>query len=181
MRFMVFVKATAESEAGIFPDDAAKMFEDMNAFNEQMVKAGIMLAAEGLQPSAKGLRLKFDGTKRTITDGPFAETKELIAGFWILQVKSREEVIEWMKRAPFDGGTEIEIRPVYEAEDFGTALPDSVREAEDRMARRSRRSSSANFFRGAYRDTRHAPFGPAGIFGEHGGLPSRAGRGVMEA
>ena len=134
MRYMVIVKATEESEQGIFPDDGGKMFEDMNAFNEQMVKAGIMLAGEGLQPSSNGMRLKFDGDKRTVTDGPFAETKELIAGYWLLEVKSREEVLEWMKRAPFDGGTEIEIRPIYGPDDFPDgALPDSVRDAEERM------------------------------------------------
>jgi len=134
MRYMVIVKATEESEQGIFPDDAGKMFEEMNKFNEQLVKAGIMLAGEGLQPSSKGMRLKFDGDKRTVTDGPFAETKELIAGYWLLEVKSREEVLEWMKRAPFDGGTELEIRAIYGPDDFPEgAMPDSVRDAEERM------------------------------------------------
>ena len=105
MRFMVIVKANEESEAGVLPD--AKILGAMGKYNEELVKAGVMLAGEGLHPSSKGVRVKFDGGKRTITDGPFSETKELIAGFWLWQVKSKEEAIEWLKRAPFDGGTEI--------------------------------------------------------------------------
>src|SRR6476659_9372621 len=116
MRFMVIVKASPESEAGELP--SREMLETMGKYNEELVKAGVMLAGEGLQASSKGIRMKFDGKKRTITDGPFAETKELIAGFWLWQVKSREEAIEWLKRAPFDGGTEIELRQVMENEDF---------------------------------------------------------------
>ena len=115
MRFMLIVKASKESEAGILPDEQA--LADMAKFNEQMVKAGVMLAGDGLQSSSKGARVKFDGSKRTVVDGPFAETKELIAGYWIVQVKSKEEAIEWVKRVPFQEG-EVEIRQVFELEDF---------------------------------------------------------------
>jgi hypothetical protein len=131
MRFLVMVKANAESEAGVLPDE--KMLTEMGKFNEELVKAGIMLAGEGLQPSSKGVRVKFDGKKRTVTDGPFAETKELVAGFWMWQVKSKEEAIEWLKRAPFDGGEEVEIRQVFEAEDFGEAFTPELREQEERL------------------------------------------------
>ena len=120
MRVMVIVKASPESEAGQMP--SAEMLEKMGKFNEELVKAGVMLAGEGLTPSSKGTRIRFDGAKRALRDGPFAETKELIGGFWILQVKSKDEAIEWMKRAPFDGGTEIEVRPVFEADDFAAAM-----------------------------------------------------------
>lgn len=131
MRFIVLVKANSESESGVLPDE--KMLTEMNKFNEELVKAGVMLAGEGLHPSSKGVRVKFDGKKRTVTDGPFAETKELVAGFWIWQVKSREEAIEWLKRAPFDGGEEVEIRQIFEAEDFGEALTPELREQEERL------------------------------------------------
>jgi hypothetical protein len=131
MRFMVLVKADEKSEAGVLPDE--KIFTAMSKFNEELVKAGVLLAAEGLQPSSKGARVKFSGEKRTVTDGPFAETKELIAGFWLWQVKSKEEAIEWLKRAPFDEGTEIEIRQVFEASDFGSEFTPELREAEERM------------------------------------------------
>jgi hypothetical protein len=131
MRFMILVKADKSSEAGILPDE--KILTDMGKFNEQLVKAGVMLAGEGLQPSSKGARVKFDGSKRTVIDGPFAETKELIAGFWLWQVKSKEEAIEWLKRAPFGGGTEVEIRQVFEAEDFGAAMTPELREQEQRI------------------------------------------------
>jgi hypothetical protein len=131
MRFMVIVKANEESEAGVLPD--AKILGAMGKYNEELVKAGVMLAGEGLHPSSKGVRVKFDGGKRTITDGPFSETKELIAGFWLWQVKSKEEAIEWLKRAPFDGGTEIELRQVFEVEDFGANLTPELREQEDRL------------------------------------------------
>ncbi|MFA7248157.1 MAG: YciI family protein [Dehalococcoidia bacterium] len=131
MRFMVMVKENDESEAGVLPD--AQIFEEMNRFNEEMVKAGVMLAGEGLHPSSKGARIRFDGDTRTVIDGPFAETKELIAGFWLIQVKSREEAIEWVKRAPFGGGVELEIRQVFETEDFGDALSPEVRESETRL------------------------------------------------
>src|SRR3954471_241244 len=120
MRFMVIVKASEESEAGVLPDE--KILSEMGKYNEELVKAGVMLAAEGLHPSSKGARVKFSGGKRTVIDGPFPETKELIAGYWMWQVKSKEEAIEWLKRAPFDGGTEIELRQVFEADDFGAQL-----------------------------------------------------------
>src|SRR5438552_4564219 len=117
MRFMILVKATKNSEAGILPDE--KLLTEMGKYNEELAKAGVLLAAEGLQASSKGARVRFDGAKRTVIDGPFAETKELIAGFWLWQVKSKEEAIEWLKRAPFGGGTEVEIRQVFEPSDFG--------------------------------------------------------------
>jgi hypothetical protein len=135
---MVLVKADANSEAGVMPDE--KLLTQMGAYNEELVKAGIMLAGEGLHPSVKGLRMRFSGTQRTITDGPFAETKELLAGFWLWQVRSMDEAVEWLKRAPFDGGTEIEIRPVFETEDFGEALTPELREQEERL----RAESAAN-------------------------------------
>jgi len=131
MRVMVIVKASKESEAGVLPD--TKLLSEMGKFNEQLVKAGVMLAGEGIQPSSKGVRVKFDGAKRTVTDGPFAETKELVAGFWLWQVKSKEEAIEWLKRAPFDGGTEVEIRPVFEAADFGDAATPEILERDERL------------------------------------------------
>lgn len=131
MRFMVIVKANEDSEAGVLPDE--KILTEMGKFNEELVKAGVMLAGEGLQPSSKGARIKFEGAKRTVIDGPFAETKELIAGFWLWQVKSKEEAIEWLKRAPFDGGTEVELRQVFETEDFGSNLTPELREQEERL------------------------------------------------
>jgi hypothetical protein len=119
MRFMVIVKADKKSEAGVLPTKETKeTFAAMGKFNEELVKAGVMIAGEGLQPSSKGKRVRFSGQQRTVIDGPFTETKELIAGFWLWQVKSMEEAVEWLKRAPFDGGTEVEIRQVYEACDF---------------------------------------------------------------
>ena len=130
MRVMVIVKANKESEAGVLPD--TEILSKMGKYNEQLVKAGIMLAADGLQPSSKGKRVRFSGDKRTVTDGPFAETKELIAGYWLWQVRSMDEAVEWLKRAPFDGGTEIEIRPVYEISDFGENLTHELRESERR-------------------------------------------------
>ena len=131
MRFMVIVKATKDSEAGVMP--STEMLAAMGDYNEQLVKAGVMLAGEGLHPSSKGVRIKFEGKKRTVTDGPFAETKELIAGFWLWQVRSRDEAIEWLKRAPFDGGTEIELRQVFEAEDFGAEFTPELRAQEERQ------------------------------------------------
>ena len=131
MRFMMIVKANQESEAGILPTE--KELADMAKFNEEMVKAGVLLAAEGLHASSKGARISFSGRKRIVTDGPFAETKELIAGFWLWQVGSMEEAIEWLKRAPFDGGTELEIRQVFEAEDFGAEFTPELREQEERL------------------------------------------------
>jgi hypothetical protein len=119
MRVMVIVKADKNSEAGILPSkETREMFAAMGKFNEELVKAGVMLAGEGLQPSSKGKRVRFSGQQRTVIDGPFAETKELVAGFWLWQVKSMEEAVEWLKRAPFDGGTEVEIRQVFEIQDF---------------------------------------------------------------
>ncbi|HWZ98712.1 MAG TPA: YciI family protein [Candidatus Dormibacteraeota bacterium] len=131
MRFMVIVKANPESEAGVLP--SKEILAEMGKFNEQLVKAGVMLAGEGLQASSKGARVRFEGKKRTVIDGPFSETKELIAGFWLWQVKSKEEAIEWLKRAPFDGGTEIEIRQVFEAADFGAQLTPELKEQEERL------------------------------------------------
>ena len=133
MRFMVMVKATKESEAGGPPDP--KIMDAMGKFNEELVKAGVMLAGEGLQPSSKGARVRFSGEKRTVIDGPFAETKELIAGFWLWQVRSKEEAIEWVKRAPapFNGECEIEIRQVYELDDFGPELSKEGRAQEERL------------------------------------------------
>jgi hypothetical protein len=131
MRVMVLVKADKDSEAGVMPSE--DIFTKMGAYNEELVKAGVMLAGEGLQPSSKGLRMRFSGTQRKITDGPFAETKELLAGFWIWQVRSLDEAVEWLKRAPFDGGTEIELRPIFEMEDFGEAMTPELREQEERL------------------------------------------------
>jgi hypothetical protein len=131
MRFMIIVKANKDSEAGVLPDE--KVLSEMGKFNEALVKAGVMLAGEGLHPSSKGARIKFSDGKRTVIDGPFSETKELVAGFWLWQVKSKEEAIEWLKRAPFDGGTEIEIRQVFEAEDFGAEFTPELREQEERL------------------------------------------------
>jgi hypothetical protein len=134
MRFMVIVKANKESEAGVLPDE--KMLTEMGKYNEELVKAGVMLAGEGIQASSKGARVRFEGKKRTVIDGPFAETKELVAGFWLWQVKSKAEAIEWLKRAPFQEG-EVEIRQVFENEDFGDALTPEVRELEDRVRKQS--------------------------------------------
>ena len=120
MRFMVLVKADARSEAGVMPSE--ELLAAMGRYNEELVKAGVLLAGEGLHPSSRGARVRFSGSSRTVIDGPFAETKELIAGFWLIQVKSLDEAIEWMKRAPMGGDTELEIRQVFEAEDFGDAL-----------------------------------------------------------
>jgi hypothetical protein len=130
MRFMVLVKANKDSEAGVLPDE--KILTAMGKYNEELVKAGVMLAGEGLHASSKGARVRFSGGKKTVIDGPFAETKELVAGFWLWQVKSKEEAIEWLKRAPFED-TEIEIRQVFEAEDFGAEFTPELREQEERI------------------------------------------------
>jgi hypothetical protein len=130
MRVMVLVKENEQSEAGVLPDE--EILSAMSAYNEELVKAGVMLAGEGLQASAKGKRVKFDGAKRTVIDGPFTETKELIAGFWLWQVKSMDEAVEWLKRAPFDGGTEIELRQVFENEELTTMTPE-LRQKEERL------------------------------------------------
>jgi len=132
---MVIVKADKDSEKGVMP--SRKVLTEMGNFNEELVKAGVLLAAEGLQPSSKGKRVKFSGSNRTVIDGPFTETKELIAGFWLWQVRSMDEAIEWLKRAPFDGGTEVEIRQVFEAEDFGAELTPELREQEERLRKQS--------------------------------------------
>ena len=131
MRCMVVVKASKDSEAGILP--STELLTNMGKFNEELVKAGVMLAGEGLQPSSKGKRITFTGAKPTITDGPFAETKELIAGFWLWQVRSMEEAVEWLKRSPFGPGDEVEIRPVFEAEDFGPQMTPELKEQEERL------------------------------------------------
>lgn len=132
MRFMVLVKANQDSEAGVLPSQ--EILAAMGTYNDALVKAGVLLAGEGLHPSSKGARVKFSGEKRTVIDGPFAEPKELIAGFWLIQVKSKEEAIEWVKRAPMDGGTELEIRQVFEASDFAASDPTGeLREAEERL------------------------------------------------
>jgi hypothetical protein len=131
MRVIVFVKATKESEAGQMP--TTEILAEMGKYNEQLVKAGVMQAGEGLHPSSKGKRVKFSGSQRTVIDGPFAETKELIAGFWIWKVQSMDEAVEWLKKAPFGGGMEIEIRPIFEAEDFGRELTPELREREERL------------------------------------------------
>jgi len=136
MRFMVIIKADKNSEAGVLPTKETKeTFAAMGKFNEELVKAGVMLAGEGLQPSSKGKRVRFSGPKRSVIDGPFAETKELIAGFWLWQVRSMEEAVEWVKRCPnpFEGESEIEIRQVFEAEDFGPEFTPELREQEERV------------------------------------------------
>src|SRR6184192_4434643 len=133
MRFMVLIKATKDSEAGVMPSE--QLLREMGKFNEELVKAGVMLAGEGLHPSSKGARVRFSGAKRTVIDGPFAETKELIAGFWLWRVKSKEEAIEWVKRCPnpMKGESEIEIRQVFEAEDFGAEFTPELREQEEHL------------------------------------------------
>ena len=131
MRVMVIVKASKESEAGQMPSE--QLLTDMGRFNEELVKAGVMQSGDGLHPSSRGKRVRFSGAVRTVIDGPFVETKELIAGFWIWQVTSMEEAVEWLKRAPFDGGAEVEIRPVFEADDFGAELTPELRAQEERL------------------------------------------------
>src|SRR5580698_6216068 len=131
MRVMVIVKASKNSEAGIMPKE--KLLAEMGKFNEDLVKAGVMLAGDGLQPTSMGKRVRFSGEKRTVIDGPFTETKELIAGYWMWQVRSMDEAVEWLKRAPFDGGAEIEIRPVFEAADFGENLTPEAKERDQRL------------------------------------------------
>jgi hypothetical protein len=145
MRFIVMVKATQESEAGIMPSQ--ELLTAMGKYNEELVKAGILLAAEGLQPSSRGARVRFSGSRRTVIDGPFAETKELVAGFWLIQVKSMDEAIEWVKRCPnpMEGESDIEIRQVFEAEDFGPEFTPELQAQEERMrAAINQQSQSAN-------------------------------------
>ncbi len=131
MRFMVLVPASEESEAGVMPSE--DLLAAMGKYNEELAKAGVMLAGEGLHPTSKGARVRFDGKERTVTDGPFTETKELIAGFWLIQAKSKEEALEWVKRAPFDGGVELEVRQVFEDDDFGEEFTPELREQEQRI------------------------------------------------
>jgi hypothetical protein len=134
MRVMVLVKASADSEAGVMP--GTDLLAAMGKYNEELVNAGVMLAGEGLHPTAKGKRVRFNGNDRTVTDGPFAETKELLAGFWLWQVKDMDDAVAWLKKAPFDGGTEIELRPVFETADFGAEMTPELREQEDRLRAR---------------------------------------------
>jgi len=131
MRVMVIVKANRQSEAGEMP--GKEILTAMGNYNDELVKAGVMLAGEGLHPTARGKRVRFEGSRKTVVDGPFAESKELIAGFWLWQVKSMEEAVEWLKRAPFDDGEEVELRPVFEAEDFGAEFTPELREQEERQ------------------------------------------------
>ncbi|MBA3319323.1 MAG: YciI family protein [Gemmatimonadales bacterium] len=140
MRFMIMVKADKNTEAGVLPDE--KLLTDMGKYNEELVKAGVMLAGEGLHPSSKGARVKFSGAKRTVVDGPFTEAKELIAGFWLIQVKSKEEAIEWVKRVPNPTGeeSEIEIRQVFEAEDFGPAFTPELKQQEEKIRAQAARN-----------------------------------------
>jgi len=135
MRVMVLVKGTEESEAGTLPDEA--LLTAMGRFNEELVNAGVLLAADGLRSSSTGVRVRFDGRQRTVIDGPFAEAKELVAGYWIWQVRTLDEAVEWLKRAPFDDGTEVEIRPVAEADDFGEAFTRELRAQESRIAEKA--------------------------------------------
>lgn len=131
MRAMVLVKADEASEAGTLPTE--QQLREMTEFNEELVRAGVMLAGEGLQPSSKGVRVRFSASERTVVDGPFAEAKELVAGYWLWQVRDMAEAVEWLKRAPFDAGTEVEIRPVFEADDFGEAFTPELRAQEERQ------------------------------------------------
>ena len=131
MRFMILVKADRNSEAGILPSQ--QLMTDMGKFNEELLKAGVMLAGEGLHPTSKGAKVRFSGSERTVIDGPFTEAKELVAGYWVWECASRDEAIEWLKRAPFDGGVEIELRQIFEADDFGEQLTPELREANARL------------------------------------------------
>ncbi len=131
MRFMVLVPGSPQSEAGEMP--STELLEAMTKYNEELVEAGVMLAGEGLHPTSKGAKVRFDGGERTVIDGPFTEAKEIVAGYWVWECASREEAIEWLKRAPFDGGTEVELRPILEADDFGEQLTPELREREERM------------------------------------------------
>lgn len=143
MRFMVIVPGDKNSEAGVLP--SAEQFAEMGKFNEELVKAGVMLAGDGLQPTSKGARIRFEGTKRTVIDGPFTESKEIIAGFWIIQTKTKQEAIEWMKRAPlFDGGVELEIRQIFEADDFGDEVAPDLRKREERLGPKMAENAKAS-------------------------------------
>ena len=140
MRFMVIVKATKDSEAGVMPSQ--QLLTEMGNYNVALVKAGVLLAGEGLHPSTKGARMRFSGKERTVIDGPFSETKELIAGFWLWQVRSKEEALEWLRRAPFDDGAELELRQVFEMEDFGAEFTPELREQEKRVFEEARAKQS---------------------------------------
>jgi hypothetical protein len=142
MRFLVLVKASKDSEAGMLPSQ--KLLEEMGKYNEELAKAGVLMAAEGLQPSSKGVRVKFSGEKRAVTDGPFPETDQLIAGFWIWKVNSKDEAIDWLKRAPFDDGAEIELRPIFEMEDFGDALTPELKEQEIKLRAQAEQLSKSS-------------------------------------
>jgi hypothetical protein len=142
MRFLVLVKASKDSEAGMLPSQ--KLLEEMGKYNEELAKAGVLMAAEGLQPSSKGMRVKFSGEKRAVTSGPFPETNQLIAGFWIWNVKSKDEALDWLKRAPFDGGAEIELRPIFEMEDFGDALTPGLKEQEIKLRAQAEQLSKSS-------------------------------------
>jgi hypothetical protein len=131
VRFMVLVPSSPETEAGVMP--STEDLEEMMKFNEELTKAGVMLAGDGLHPTSRGARVRFDGGQRTVIDGPFTEAKELVAGYWIWEVGSRDEAIEWLKRAPFDDGVEVELRQIFEAEDFGDELTPELRETQDRL------------------------------------------------
>jgi hypothetical protein len=141
MRFMVLVKANADSEAGRMP--TREELARMGKYNEELVKAGVMLAGDGLRPSSKGARIKFEGGKKTVTDGPFAETKELVAGYWVWQCKSMAEAVEWLKRAPFDGGAEVELRQFFEPEDFGEAFTPEMQEHEKQLSAKAAKNAKA--------------------------------------
>ena len=142
MRVMVFVPGDQNSEAGKMPSQ--ELISKMMKFNEELVKAGVMLAADGLTPTSKAKRVRFSGSQRTVIDGPFAESKELVAGYWIWQVRSMDEAVEWLKRAPFGGGAEVEIRPVFEAEDFGAEFTPELREQEDRVRARAEQNKAGS-------------------------------------
>jgi hypothetical protein len=131
MRFMILVPGNSESEAGQMP--STELLQEMTNYNQELVKAGVMLAGDGLQPTSKGAKVRFNGSERTVIDGPFTETKEIVAGYWIWECASREEALEWLKRAPFDGGVEIELRPIFEPHDFGDQLTPELREVNERM------------------------------------------------
>jgi hypothetical protein len=141
MKFMVIVKADKDSEAGVMP--GKELLTQMGNYNEELVKAGVMLEGEGLHPTSKGVRVRFDGSKRTVIEGPFSESKDLIAGYWLWQVRSKQEAIEWLKRAPFDGGAEVELRQVFEAEDFGAEFTPELRAQEERLRQQAEANKTA--------------------------------------
>ena len=141
MKFMVIVKADKDSEAGVMP--SKELLTQMGDYNEELVKAGVMLEGEGLHPTSKGVRVRFHGSKRTVIEGPFSESKDLIAGYWLWQVRSKQEAIEWLKRAPFDGGAEVELRQVFEAEDFGAEFTPELRAQEERLRQRAEANKTA--------------------------------------